>query len=418
MFRIIKKTIPMIMALLVFFSCFSVETFATVGIETDREVSLAIHFLHENTPLDQVEFQFYKVADALSTGEYQLTEDFRAYPINLNNMDAMALRALAQTLVYYAQADELSPLDRAKTDDEGIVVFPSEGNVIYPGLYLVTAEPKVVDGYTFYAEPFLISLPGMDLEGDNWQYELAVRAKYTSEENPDTPGDDVIEHKVLKIWKDDIEQIRPKEVIIQLTQNGKVYKTVALNENNNWSHIWNNLPKYDEQGIKYQWGVIEKDVKDYSVSVSVEGITFVVTNTYDPDSEPEDTVQRTVQKIWDDKGFENKRPKNITVYLLCNGDVYDEQILNDSNGWMYVWQNLPVIDEAGNEIKWALSEENINGYTVKIEEKGDNFILTNSVQKPSLPQTGMLWWPVPVLAATGLLFLIVGGILRRRKENA
>jgi len=34
---------------------------------------------------------------------------------------------------------------------------------------------------------------------------------------------------------------------------------------------------------------------------------------------------------------------------------------------------------------------------------------------PSLPQTGQLWWPVPVLAAAGL-FCLVLGLLRRRED--
>ena len=36
---------------------------------------------------------------------------------------------------------------------------------------------------------------------------------------------------------------------------------------------------------------------------------------------------------------------------------------------------------------------------------------------PKLPQTGMLWWPVPALAALGLL-LLGAGILYRRREEA
>ena len=34
-----------------------------------------------------------------------------------------------------------------------------------------------------------------------------------------------------------------------------------------------------------------------------------------------------------------------------------------------------------------------------------------------LPQTGQLWWPVPVLAALGVMFVISGLLLRRSKED-
>lgn len=35
---------------------------------------------------------------------------------------------------------------------------------------------------------------------------------------------------------------------------------------------------------------------------------------------------------------------------------------------------------------------------------------------PYLPQTGMLWWPVPVMLSAGLLFILIG-VLRRRKRT-
>lgn len=34
-----------------------------------------------------------------------------------------------------------------------------------------------------------------------------------------------------------------------------------------------------------------------------------------------------------------------------------------------------------------------------------------------LPQTGMLWWPVPVLAGIGLLLLTVGMARRKREDD-
>lgn len=37
--------------------------------------------------------------------------------------------------------------------------------------------------------------------------------------------------------------------------------------------------------------------------------------------------------------------------------------------------------------------------------------------KPTLPQTGQLWWPVPVLTAAGLLLVIAGLLRRRGAEN-
>lgn len=418
MFRTLKKTLLLVLALILVVSSVPLNVHAEGEIDTNHEVSLTIHYLHENIPLDGVEFQLYHVADILSSGEYALTEDFQGYPISLENMDSAAWRAMTKTLLYFIQADNLSPLDCAETNEEGIIAFPTENMVLFPGLYLVTADPKVTDTHTIYGEPFLISLPGEDIENNGWQYDIAVHAKNTPEENPDTPEDDVTERRVLKVWSGDAEQVRPEEIIIQLIKNGEVYDTVTLSADNNWRYVWNSLPQYNDQGVKNQWGVIEKTIEDYRVSVTIEGTTFVVTNSYDPGSGTADTVRRVVHKIWDDKGYETKRPDSIKVSILCNGEVHDTQILSDGNSWKYAWENLPARDDDGKEIIWTIREENIDGYIADVVEKGDNFILTNTVKKPSLPQTGMLWWPVPVLAAAGLLFLIMGGFLGGRKEDA
>ncbi len=35
-----------------------------------------------------------------------------------------------------------------------------------------------------------------------------------------------------------------------------------------------------------------------------------------------------------------------------------------------------------------------------------------------LPQTGQLFWPIPILAGAGLLFIVIGSIMRRRRRAA
>ena len=37
--------------------------------------------------------------------------------------------------------------------------------------------------------------------------------------------------------------------------------------------------------------------------------------------------------------------------------------------------------------------------------------------KQKLPQTGVLWWPVPILAVTGFAFLITGTFSRKKKDD-
>ena len=56
-------------------------------------------------------------------------------------------------------------------------------------------------------------------------------------------------------------------------------------------------------------------------------------------------------------------------------------------------------------------------YSEKGGEKIPEIVFTNVFDTPpDIPQTGQLWWPVPVLAIAGVIFLGIGLIQRRRPE--
>lgn len=125
-----------------------------------------------------------------------------------------------------------------------------------------------------------------------------------------------------------------------------------------------------------------------------------------------------VQKIWNDDHYEEKRPKEVEVELYKEGDSrpYDSVILMEENQWKHVWEKLPYGE------KWIVSEKNVpKEYTVKYSKEGNTFVIENQykkTEKPSnggggkLPQTGQVWWPVPVLTFLGILCFTAGWIRR------
>ena len=136
------------------------------------------------------------------------------------------------------------------------------------------------------------------------------------------------------------------------------------------------------------------------------------------------TVSRKVLKIWEDKGNEDKRPKEITIRLFCDQAEYDVVVLSDQNSWRHTWEELPADHE------WLVAEDPVPDYSTSIELEGITFTVKNSNTKispptpptpptppePGLPRTGLYWWPVLVLAVAGLLFL-TAGFLRRRTSD-
>ena len=124
-----------------------------------------------------------------------------------------------------------------------------------------------------------------------------------------------------------------------------------------------------------------------------------------------------VIKIWKDDCHKTQRPASITVKLLRDGTEYESVKLPHNGAWSYEWKDLDV------NHKWTVTEVQQTGYAKpEIKQEGNTFTITNTCNKTSysfqlkLPQTGQLWWPVPVLLMAGMLFVIVG-LFRRRRDN-
>ena len=145
-----------------------------------------------------------------------------------------------------------------------------------------------------------------------------------------------------------------------------------------------------------------------------------------PSDDPDDhRITRKVLKIWDDAGYEQKRPQRITVQLLCDGSLFDTVTLTRENNWRWAWDNLE------RDHDWTVVEKELPGYATEVSQEGVTFTVKNtyqaapSTQSPrpytpgsTLPRTGLLWWPVLPLFTAGLLFLIIGLIRRRSRKDA
>ena len=210
---------------------------------------------------------------------------------------------------------------------------------------------------------------------------------------------------VKKNWDDsnNSDGIRPDSVNIKLYRNGTdMQKDQILSVANNWTAEFNDLPKEDDLGEKYEYEVKEDsssvvngnaktgyeiayEVKESTdKSSDITTITTNITNTHKPK-----TVQKTIRKVWDDENDQDKiRPDSVRFNLLANGkDVVDIVTLNSENGWKTRSKVLPKC-ENGNEIEYtweevkegvAIGNEQI-GYKVSYddEDDSDTTIATNS----------------------------------------
>lgn len=129
-------------------------------------------------------------------------------------------------------------------------------------------------------------------------------------------------------------------------------------------------------------------------------------------------VDLQVIKIWKDDGNESRRPQEITVQLYRGQELADTVALGVANNWRHTWTGLTAGD-------WRVVETTVtDGYTVRVSHEGCEYVITNSYSAPGtsssankLPQTGLLWWPVSLLAISGMVLFLLGWIRYRRGEK-
>ena len=125
-----------------------------------------------------------------------------------------------------------------------------------------------------------------------------------------------------------------------------------------------------------------------------------------------------VLKVWK-RDNKKSRPKSIEVCLLrSDGIVVDKVVLNSDNQWSTTWENL------STSYTYSVMETSVpSGYKESCTREKDTIVLTNTgnftdkVEKKDevLPNSGQLWWPVPVLLFVGLVLFGLGRHLKNEE---
>ena len=175
------------------------------------------------------------------------------------------------------------------------------------------------------------------------------------------------EIQVTKVWddKDDLAGMRPDSVTLYLNANGTPVegKEYQLTAKDNWKYTFADLPVY-ENGKKITYTVTEnvKDLQEIGYELETtqgEGTGEVVlTNKYDPEH-----TSLAVLKVWDDGDDQDGlRPESVTIELLADGEVFQEETLNAEGGWGANISELPKHKD-GKEITYTVREKEVpEGY--------------------------------------------------------
>ncbi len=393
-----------------------------------EKVNLKIEYAYSNEKIPNANFSIYYVADIDGLCRFTLAGDFHDYPLNVN-LKTEDYPALAQTIYGYILLDKIKPTSSGKTDNQGELVFTTAADNLKQGMYLVMADNLTMGEYKYKSEPYLVSLPLFNYKNKKFEYNVTSYPKCEREKNTyttDTDSDSTTDTLTTDTDTTTDSDNPP-------TDTDTNTETDYLTTDTDTTTDSDNPPTDTDTNTETDYPITDTDT------------------TTDSDNPPTDTDTETdsdnnstsisVLKKWDDKGHEEDRTKSVTVTLFENGKVYDSVELNESNNWYHTWNGI------NSESDWYVAETPVPNYTVLVEKQDSAFIVKNtrsdsdsdtdsstysdndsdtdtvpssdvaSKHTPSLPQTGTLWWAVPVLLALGLVIFFIGFIVRRGSDD-
>ena len=185
---------------------------------------------------------------------------------------------------------------------------------------------------------------------------------------------------ITKEWNDKNNEYltRPDSVNIKIKQNGNDYKTITVTGNGNiWNYNITEVPIYDDNGVKYNYTILEDNVDEYGL-VEYDQNNYKITNTL------KKKINLVIKKIWvDDNNSNNTRPDELTITLLRDDESYKTITLSgDTNEWV---TTVEVEKYADDLHKYTYSIKEIND-SIKDEYSDvtyseDDLSVTNKLNK-------------------------------------
>ncbi|MEJ8777092.1 Cna B-type domain-containing protein [Pseudogracilibacillus sp. ICA-222130] len=213
-------------------------------------------------------------------------------------------------------------------------------------------------------------LPAYDENGI--AYEYTVQEVPVDNYESTTNGNDITntlvgetEVAVTKAWKGEAAE----RVDVQLLANGEVEETATLTAAKDWTHVFANLPKYDDKGVAIDYTVEEVAMENYQSEVTGDAEKgFTITNTRTGKTEV------SVEKVW-----QGSEEESATITLLANGKEVDAVELTAENNWAHTFTNLEAFDKDGQPIDYTVDEVAMDGYNAAITgDAEEGFTVTNT----------------------------------------
>ena len=418
----IKQSIS-ICLILMLLSAFAMTVVADANpitpIDTAKEATLTVQFhTTNNQPIENAVFKLWKVGEVTKAGAFRINEPYLSVYNPEDEWKNVVLQMLQK-----AEQENIEPLLTATTDSNGVAAFQSTDDVkLRAGLYIVDGGLKRGNQYAFKATPFIVRLPnfvgenhdGVNDDEDVWNYDvIAVPKEYTV--------------SLYTVYYNDNRQSIGNREVTQMPQPSFEQFDIGNSRLFTAPHSSDPLEPYVRRS-----GAGDTDKNRYRLLYAepqAEGYEFVGWNKDNTATEGFQTMDFE-PSTWDYNVYAIWEPVNAPSESTTS-DVESpgvESPVVESPGVESPGVESPGVESPGVESPGVESpsvespgtaspgEDTSRGSSKEPSSSNDDGG-TQPKKDPILPQTGMLWWPVPVLAILGFAAFIVGVFYGRRKRD-
>lgn len=329
----------------------------------------------EGVKLGGMHWDVFRIGGRNADGDYELQGAFAEYPVSLEDTSTTALAHAAETLDAFAVADGIAPLASANANENGWLKFTN----LSVGLYLIAGDCLVVDNTHYYPASFLLEVT--EGEGADNIFDMTAHPKYIYKS-----GSEYEQYTVKKVWQNDENnpENRSTYITVEIYRDKELYETITLDESNDWTYSW-------EADKPYKWQVHEVDIPDkYSVVYRSQETQFLIINTYEDVQSNKETT--TVSD-------------SINTETTTVSDSADNDRVTTPSDDSADKETTTVSDSADNDRNTTTTTRRTTARTTTTRKTTTT---TTTAASTGIPQTGQLWWPVPVLALAGLVLMAIG----------
>ncbi len=412
-------------------------THVQAGNETYSLTIVAV--TEDDVVLDGMEWSVYCVGYVSDDGEIVLSGEFANLPIAIEDTSAATLTDVSATLASYVRINGYTAFYTGTTDKNGYVTIAGLQDYVY----LFVGTTVEMDGVYYAPSPFLLTPASYDAS------EFIATAKYSTLNQ----GGGAWDYELMKIWANDTgAQYMRTDIAVAIYQDGVLFETITLNEANEWYYAWSS-------DTYHEWTVVEVEVPTpYTVTYRSSATEFVIINSMsDQDLEIYSTEPTTLDDSEDasdgdddssqdttgatepteaDSDSETGSGSSDSDSSKEEGDSSDEQDSESTGDRDEDSSSSNDTDSSDDEQEEdsdtssndgddssddedSSTEEDTDttsGSTDSDDSSSEDTTTTiETVTSSKLPQTGQLWWPVPILAVTGMLLTAIG--LRMRVKE-